>query len=694
MKLYPWITILLLGLATAENFTINSLKSIISIGERKSSLTNFDLFKTELSKQQWEDDTRPCLNAMMHAFENAKNFTTWAVWLLDGFQFPTGQLYGSQYHFGNYDQCVNAPWINTHSELRTKYCLADVTVSGYGNKRIVPIDPYESAYSFFKLRTAFNRNITSLSLGACIPAACNNDAFIKITRAMLLQSHLSPIVNEVHISVDSCQLTGAPPDFSVGFYAFIIIVALIFITTIACTIYVNYINKNDESYFGKDLAECFCMEKNTNELTIIRADEITSMNIMRVGSTVFINFYHITSGKFFAPVIDGLYLDNLMLQYGAVFIHIDIIVDTFLTISGILLMKKMMTDKTFKPLKLVWNRYIRLFGVLTVIISFMAFIYKYTGDGPAWLKLSRAESDYCLENGWLNLLMLNNYILLERSCFTASWFLATDFQLMVASVFLFFLWKMNKVFGSIIAVLVTVFALLAPGLITYYNNLGPAYLEVGTLLELRNNPVFNNVYIPSHTRAAPYIVGMIVGYILAVYKPANYRKVISTKLSFLGIILSLLIFAAVLYYGYCVIEFEPLSSAIFIATNRMFWSIAIATIIICHEYGNLPIIDGMFKWFPLVPLSRLTFGVYMSHVVLVFTMFFSTKTPHTSGILYLVLMTLAITVSAYIISYVMWLTIEAPIININNLLFGSKKNKPIQANNTNGTVMTEEKKQN
>lgn len=44
-------------------------------------------------------------------------------------QSPTGIFYGSQYQFGNYDQCMKAPWLETHSAYKTKYCLADVHLS-------------------------------------------------------------------------------------------------------------------------------------------------------------------------------------------------------------------------------------------------------------------------------------------------------------------------------------------------------------------------------------------------------------------------------------------------------------------------------------------------------------------------------------------------------------------------------------
>ena len=69
---------------------------------------------------------------------------------------PQGLLYGSRYHLGNFDECMNSPWYKKYPELRTQYCLADIELERTDKtvkKRISnPYDPYQSALNVLEVR--------------------------------------------------------------------------------------------------------------------------------------------------------------------------------------------------------------------------------------------------------------------------------------------------------------------------------------------------------------------------------------------------------------------------------------------------------------------------------------------------------------------------------------------------------------
>lgn len=56
---------------------------------------------------------------------------------------------------GNFDQCMNAPWYKTQTDLRTQYCLADIALERTDKpfkKRISdPFDPYQSALNILEV---------------------------------------------------------------------------------------------------------------------------------------------------------------------------------------------------------------------------------------------------------------------------------------------------------------------------------------------------------------------------------------------------------------------------------------------------------------------------------------------------------------------------------------------------------------
>ncbi|KOB71580.1 Sex-lethal isoform 2, partial [Operophtera brumata] len=67
---------------------------------------------------------------------------------------PQGLLFANRYQLGNFDQCMNAPWASTHTELATKYCLADIVLERTDRtlrKKVQnPFNPYQSALDYIE----------------------------------------------------------------------------------------------------------------------------------------------------------------------------------------------------------------------------------------------------------------------------------------------------------------------------------------------------------------------------------------------------------------------------------------------------------------------------------------------------------------------------------------------------------------
>lgn len=70
---------------------------------------------------------------------NPNSFAAW-----DSMQLPVGTFYGSVYHFGNFDQCLQVPW-QSYPELRTQYCLVDVKLAALNEYDGELIHPYDKA---------------------------------------------------------------------------------------------------------------------------------------------------------------------------------------------------------------------------------------------------------------------------------------------------------------------------------------------------------------------------------------------------------------------------------------------------------------------------------------------------------------------------------------------------------------------
>lgn len=54
--------------------------------------------------------------------------------------------------------------------------------------------------------------------------------------------------------------------------------------------------------------------------------------------------------------------------------------------------------------------YSRLVIALAIVVFYACAVFPYTGSGPLWNRVNAVETDACLKNWWLNLLMVSNYV--------------------------------------------------------------------------------------------------------------------------------------------------------------------------------------------------------------------------------------------------------------------------------------------
>lgn len=112
------------------------------------------------------------------------------------------------------------------------------------------------------------------------------------------------------------------------------------------------------------------------------------------------------------------------------------IVQSFFVIGGFLTAFFLMThlENQKRPgfgvfLKSFILRYLRFAPLLALtILSHSTWLYRF-GGGPVWDKVNYVERQFCRQNGWINLIFLDNYLNVEMKCLIHTWYLAADFWL-------------------------------------------------------------------------------------------------------------------------------------------------------------------------------------------------------------------------------------------------------------------------
>ncbi|XP_013404100.1 nose resistant to fluoxetine protein 6-like [Lingula anatina] len=341
-------------------------------------------------------------------------------------------------------------------------------------------------------------------------------------------------------------------------------------------------------------------------------------------------------------------------------------VDSFFLLSGVLaaylFLRQLRRENGIRPKTMIMyyvHRIIRLSPLYYMLTFIYATLTIYMGSGPMWNgKLH--DGEFCANNWWTNLLYLNNVINNKEQCFDLSWYIANDFQFyVVAPLFLIPLYL-----KPMIGVLLLLLGIVACGLAAAFTLVG---ME-GDMHLFGNPDFFADYYILPWCRISPYLVGLMVGYIL--YK-TNLKIKFNKFLAALCWLVSLGVIFMLTYVRHDEDQNGPWEKDAAIAyevISRPLWALALGWVVIACATGYGGFINTILSYPAWVPLGRLTFAVYFVHFFII-TIYQSTRikditiSDFTVAILFTAYITLA-----YAAALVASLLFEAPILGLEKMI--------------------------
>ena len=461
---------------------------------------------------------------------------------------------------------------------------------------------------------------------------------------------------------------------------------------------------NSNSFFLQILT-CFSVPRNIQSIlsTDVAKGSITCVNGIR-----FFSMTWVVLGHYYAFDVLGARPDNIItamkvtqrFSFQAV-ANAYVSVDSFFLLSGLLvgyLTFKKLGDKTMKikhiPMMYV-HRYIRLTPTLALVILFETNLFQNILSGPGklvnqmFLSLTRAPNpdENCYNYWWATLLYFNNlYPDISKNCFGLAWYLANDFQFFALSPFIIMVMVvihrnyakltaigLNFVFISVLCSI----SMLITGIITGVYNI-PSLL---TASFLPNNPrkdqakwIMERLYVKPYTRITPYLIGIFLGYLInkkVSLKSSSKGKMIST----IGWSLATILACLVIYGPYSVFRedgsfFTNSQNIMYSATHRFLWSCALAWVVYtCHnKYGGW--VDSLLSWKAWIPISRLTYGGYLLHLMVMGFFMQIRDVPYHYQDSTAVQGVISIVVVTYGFSFMLAVFVEFPISQLEKMLFG------------------------
>ncbi|XP_054166229.1 nose resistant to fluoxetine protein 6-like [Oppia nitens] len=294
-------------------------------------------------------------------------------------------------------------------------------------------------------------------------------------------------------------------------------------------------------------------------------------------------------------------------------------VDIFFLLSGFLCAYSVLREVKQTSVRkyagnILWkiiHRYIRLTPSLMAMIGF-SIILEVMSSGPHWYQYIDLSQQSCHKKWWINILYVTNipsvYTSLTEICLVHTWYLSADMQMFIVSPIFIILLTCNDIRKQYLGIAINIVVILASWTIIAIN--------------LVNN----------------HAIGI------------NVVIIYSTYFWFLG-------------YSY-----HNFGSVLYGTIHRTVWSICWSYILYACASGRGGIINRILSWSALVPLSRLSFQIYLFHFVLVLAIKAALRQPLYFNSLTMVMLYFSITVLSLFVSFLAYVMFEIPIAKIENII--------------------------
>lgn len=651
----------------------------------------------ELAEALWEFAPAPKKNmrCSLHSQlyrRSLQNYTLWAMHMLESStRISSGLTSSSIYQLGHFDECIDVEVKDENFD--GKYCLA--TINFAPDEKLYPayhipdtspkfkgLSPYSSAYDVFKPSPDLSRRRRDKVFWTlCVPSSCTADDVLETMNALAKDS-LAQHGLQVNISLtdEMCYARREDPPFSLGFYIVLSILTIIFLITVNATWMdmFYYQSGREHSKKWRRFLKPFSAYTNMTKLITANPDrEFSEFHYLKLFAMACVISGHrqmFLHGP--TPSENPGWLEWTYSYFLVVFsVNGGILVDVFFFLSGFLtchyIYMELEKRKTLNLLPIIINRWVRIVPVYMFVIAIYAWVLPYTGDGPLWKTRIGVESERCVSNWWVNLLFLNNYINPEQQCMVQAWYLACDMHFfIVGSLIVYAAWKWKKA-GNLIMWGSLAISCIIPGYITYKNNYWGVILHYNSLFV---DPVktehFISMYMPSHTRFGPYVVGMIGAYTMTKLKEKEYK--FSLPVIIIGSAIAALLSFLTLVSGYMFYirdrPFDTVENVLYGALHRSTWSAGIVWFFVVENINGYGILYDVFKHPFFTAFGRLTYCAYLVHVLPELIQTSTARLPEYVDMKRMVWYSMGDFVYAYIMALFLNLLFEAPLERVQKKL--------------------------
>ncbi|CAG4983762.1 unnamed protein product [Parnassius apollo] len=631
------------------------ISGIVAVCDSKQRVLNEDVQFPTFNEKLYEEVLNPEHCQKQTEYITRNDTLLRAKFLDAGLRIPKGILMGNTIDMGNYYQCLGIKENVNDMNIQGKYCMIQATlnqdhlnqflstsqlseteqrllktvlnnVTKEKKPDVFPNPIFKPNFNYQRSGSDSQLSKSEFSLAVCIPAACTTQEGIN---ALLF--NISAIGLEY--TEYFCRLPDDKPWAPVDYVA-IAIFYIVGILTFLCTsydIYHKWILKSDKRN-KNSLFFCFSVYSNTQRLLNFTSgpDSLECIDGIRALAMIWVILGH----TFYSLPFNINPIDTLLwaISLNAIWVtSAPMTVDTFFLLSGLLVVYstagKLTGEKLIKNVHLFYlNRLLRMFPVLAAMVLFETSLYNRVSDGPLWEGLA-SNIVNCRQYWWSTLLHIQNFVNPRDLCLGVTWYLSLDVQLHILSPIVLFWVLSTRKYPPWIALTSTLLSVLTASTIYIFHiDMPSGVISPNRVQEM--NDFFVKYYINTLSRASPFCVGMIFGYILHLWRGKKLR--ISVVLAMLIWCATFLLLGAIIYCTNISMQLDwdnQLADNIFNSFLRPLWALALGWIIFACVKG----FGGPINWFLSLQVwklpARLSYAMYIIHFSVMLAYYYSAVIP-------------------------------------------------------------------
>ncbi|XP_054007968.1 O-acyltransferase like protein-like isoform X1 [Hylaeus anthracinus] len=319
---------------------------------------------------------------------------------------------------------------------------------------------------------------------------------------------------------------------------------------------------------------------------------------------------------------------------------------------------------SLKFIGLLLYRFTRLTAPYMFVLGVVQIAMKWFHSNSVF-EPPTADHYNCPNYWWRNLLYINTLFPVDQMCMIWSWYVADDTQFYIIGAVILILATNHFKIATFALSTLLLSSWLTTGYIALANNHMPSSDDPLAL--------FDKIYDKPWTRLGPYLIGMSMGYFL--FKTDCKVKMTKTTVC-VGWLLSSACLLSLLY-GLYEADLSPIMAAAYSSLSHSIWAFGLSWIVMACSTGYGGCVNSILSAPILYPVSRITYCAYLIHPLVIRLTALNLDSPFHLGKYTMMITFLGQLVLSYVLSFIISLSFEAPIVSMLKIL-SPKKRKRIQ----------------